>query len=86
MNQQVDRQRDSFANAVMRQPDTRGQHAMGQAHQCLLWRIGVDGAQAPEVARVQGLEQVERFGPADFPDENAIGPMPERGSQQIGKW
>ena len=35
------------------------------------------------MARVQRLQQVERFAAADLADEDAIGPMPKRRAEQV---
>jgi hypothetical protein len=36
------------------------------------------------MARVQRLQQIARFGAADFPNEDSIGPMAQGGAEQVG--
>ena len=79
----VNRERDRFASASMREADIRGQDAMREARECLLGRVRMDCAHAPEMARVEGLKKIECLRPADLADENAVGPMPKGGAQQV---
>ena len=65
-------------------PDVGRQDAMRQPHQRLVGGVRVNRAEAAEVARVQGLQQIECLGAAHLADEDAIGPMPERRPQQVG--
>jgi hypothetical protein len=80
----VDREGDRFAHAVARQFDIRGQHAVRHADQRLVWGIRMDRAETSQVAGVERLQQIERFGSPDFTDEDPIGPMAERGPEQVG--
>jgi hypothetical protein len=83
VNDHVDGQGDGFADASMRQPDVRGQHAMREPRQGLVGRIRMDRAEASEVTGVEGLQEVERLSPAYLADDDAIGPMPQRRTQQV---
>ena len=68
----------------MRKADVRRQHAVRQTSECLLGGVRVNRAQAPEMAGVQRLEKVERFGAAHLAHENAIRAVTQRGAQQVG--
>ena len=46
--------------------------------------IGVDGGDAAGMARVPGLEHVERFGTADLADDDTIGAQAQRRADKIG--
>ncbi len=43
----------------------------------------MDRADAARVARAPGLEQVERLGPANLADRDAVGPQTERGTDEL---
>ena len=58
--------------------------AMRQPRECLARRVRMDRAQAAKMSRIEGLQQIERLRPAHLADENAIGPMPKGGAEQIG--
>ena len=75
-----------MASRVLRcgKPDVRRQHAVRQARERLLGGVRVNRAQAAEMAGVQRLQQVERLGAAHLADQDAIGPMTERGAEQVG--
>jgi hypothetical protein len=45
--------------------------------------VGVHGRERPVVARVEGLQHVERLGPAHLADDDAIGSHAERGAHQV---
>src|SRR5688572_31165698 len=83
MNDDVNGERDSLADAVVRQPDICRQYAVRQASERLLGRVRVNRTQAPEMTGVQRLEEVERFGAADFPHENAIRAVTQRGAEEV---
>src|SRR4051812_12125846 len=57
---------------------------MRQARQRLVGGIRMDGAEASEVTGVEGLQEVEGLTAAHLADDDAIGPMPQRGTEQIG--
>ena len=84
VHDEVNRQRDGFARAPVRQSDVGGQHTVRQAREGLLRGVRVDGAQAAEMPGVQRLQQVERFRATDLADEDAIGPMPQGRAEQVG--
>lgn len=57
----------------------------------LLGGVRVNRAQAAEVTRIQRLKEVEGLGTAYFPEQDAIGSMPQRCPEQIrngyrGEW
>src|SRR5207237_942755 len=81
---QVDGKRDCFARAGVRQPDVSGQDAVRKPRERLLGGVRVDGAEAAEMTCVERLEQVEGFGAADLPDEDAVRAVAQRRAQQIG--
>ena len=74
-------ERDGFANAVVGESNVRGEHAMCHSRECLFGLVRVNGAEAPEVPRIEGLQQVERFGAAHFADDDAVGPVTEGGAE-----
>src|ERR1700686_3028306 len=39
--------------------------------------------QSTRVARVEELQKIERFAPSNFPQQNTIGPMPQRGFEKV---
>jgi len=43
----------------------------------------VNGRERARVPGIQGLEEIERLRAPDLADEDAIGPMPQRGPQQV---
>src|SRR4029077_9282065 len=56
---------------------------MRQTRQGLLGRVPVNRAEAAQVARVEGLQQIECLCAAHLADDDSIGPVPESGPQQI---
>ncbi len=80
----VNRQRNRFPRAAVRQADVGGQHAVPEPRQRLLRCVGVNGAETAKMPRVQRLQQIERLSAADFADQNAVRTMPQCGAQQIG--
>jgi hypothetical protein len=84
MHDDMDRERDGFTGTAMRKSDVGREHTMRQPRERLLSGVRMDRAQAAEMSGVQGLQQVECLGAADFADQNAIGPMTKRGAEQVG--
>jgi hypothetical protein len=76
MHDEVDRQRDGFASASVREADVRRQHAMCQPRERLLGVVRVNRRKASEMACIEGLQQVKRFRTADLANEDAVGTMP----------
>ena len=84
VDDEMNGQRDGFADAAMRKPDVGGQDAVRQARQRLLGGVRVNRAEAAEMAGVERLQQVERLGAAHLADEDAIGSVSKRRAQQVG--
>src|SRR6185295_1354269 len=80
----MDGQGDSLADASVRQSDVRREDAVRQSRQRLVGGVCVDRAQASEVTGIEGLQQVECLSPADLADDDAIGPVPEGCTKQVG--
>ena len=49
---------------------------MRQARQSLLGGVSVNRAEAAQVARVEGLQQIERLRAAHLADDDSIGAVP----------
>ena len=56
---------------------------MRQPRQSLIGGIPVNRAHAAQVARVEGLQQIERLCTAYFTDDDSIGSVSESGPQQV---
>src|SRR4051812_48751223 len=80
----VDREGDRLADAVVWQAHVRGQDAVCQPRQRLLRRVCVNGAETPEVPRVQRLQQIEGLTAAHFANDDAVGSMSEGRANEIG--
>src|ERR1700752_516804 len=76
-------QRDGLARAEMRQTDVCSQDTMRKPRQRLLGVVRVNCSHAPEMARVQRLQEVERLRTADLPNEDPVGAMAERRADEI---
>jgi len=83
MQDEVDRVRDLIPHRLIRQLDTTLDAAGRESRERLLGRVRVNGRERPGVAGVEGLEQVERLAAAHLADDDPIGSVTERGSEQV---
>jgi hypothetical protein len=83
MQYELDCVRDLLPKGLIRKLDAALQRAGGQPRQRLRRRIGMDRRQGAGVSGVQGLQQIEHSPATHVAHDDAIGPMPERGAQQI---
>ena len=58
-------------------------HAPGESPQRLVGPVRVDGRQGALVPGIQGLQEIEGLHAPDLADEDAIGPVPQRGPDQV---
>ena len=79
VHNEMDRQRNGFARAPMRQSHIRQKDAVREPRQRLLCGVRVYRTQTAQVASVQCLQQIECFGTTYLTDQNAIRSMTKRG-------
>src|SRR5687767_5424688 len=80
----MDRQRDGFPRASMRETDVCGQHTMREPRQRLFGVVRMDRGHAPEMAGVESLQEVERLRTTNLPYEDPIGTMAQCRPNQVG--
>src|SRR5215213_3494925 len=80
----MDRQCDGLPRAPMWQSDVCGQHTMREPCQRLFGVVRMDRGHAPEMARVERLQQVERFRTTNLPYEDPIGAVAKCRPNQVG--
>src|SRR5919106_6182934 len=73
LDDEVDRGGHLLTNGAQRQVDTGHQHHRLEAGQHVARRVGVAGGHRAVVARVHGLEHVQRLAGTTLPDDDAIG-------------
>src|SRR5438477_4512355 len=78
LDDQVDRGRDLLADRPDRQVDAGHEDHRLEPGQHVAWAVGVAGRHRAVVARVHGLKHVEGFARTALPDDDPIGPHPER--------
>ena len=83
VHNQIDRERDRFAGALMRETHVRRNDAVRESRECLTRGICVDCTDRALVTGVQSLQQVEGFSTANLANQNPIRPVPQRRPQQV---
>src|SRR5882672_11274060 len=73
LDDDVDRSADHFANGPRRQRESAHRDHRFAARQGFAGIVGVQRSHRAVMAGVHGLQQVERFGSADFADDDAFG-------------
>src|SRR5690349_8695282 len=84
MDDEVNRQGDCFPGASVREADICRQDTVRQPRQRLIGVVRVDRRQTSEVPGVERLEQIERFRSAYLTYQDAVGPVPQRRSNEVG--
>ena len=75
VDDEMNRERNRLTGAPVRKTNIGRQDTVRQARERLLRGVRVDGAQAAEMAGVERLQQIERFGAAHLADQDAIRPV-----------
>ncbi len=85
LHHQVDGRSQLLANHLVGHV-LAGHHDHGfETRESVARRVGVDGGHGAVVARVHGLQHVERFGAARFAHDDAVGPHTQRIDHQIAR-
>src|ERR1700730_13215679 len=74
---------DVCLNRTVRQVNAALQNTTRKPSQPLLCGTRVDRTQRACVARIQELKQVECLASSNFPQQNTIGPVPQRGFEKV---
>jgi hypothetical protein len=84
VHHEVNSERDRFTHAAVWQAHIGGEDAVRETCQRLVGGIRMDGREASQVPGVERLKQIKGLCAADLANDDAIGPMPQRGAHQVG--
>ena len=83
MDDRVERRRHLLADGTHREVVTGHQHHRLDAGQSVPRAVGVDGRERAVMARIHGLQHVERFGAANLADDDPVGPHAQRVAHEL---
>ena len=83
LHDHVEGRRDLLADRLERQLDAAGQDERLDARERVARRVGVDRRERAVMARVHGLEHVDRLGATTLADDDAVGPHTQAVPDQV---